>query len=390
VQSYKKRNFDDSNWDEMQLPTDWEKAGYPNLDGIMWFRKTVQIPASWKGKTLTLSLGPIDDNDVTWFNGHKVGSTKGWTIKRSYTVPGRFVKTGENVIAVRVLDTGGNGGIYGKTKLLKLYPAHASTSDTIGLAGKWKYKIGAKKPHAQLISNPNTPTVLYNGMIAPLIPFHIRGVIWYQGESNVGRARQYSRLFPDMIKDWRNHWKEGKFPFYYVQIAPFPYGSNGKQGAALRDAQRRSLRVPNTGMVVTMDIGDTTLIHPANKEEVGRRLSLWAMAHVYGKQGLVDSGPLYKSMKVKGPEAVISFTHVDGGLVAKNGNLKEFEIAGSNGRFVPAQATIQGNKVVVHASDVHHPTAVRYGWKDTAQAYLFNKAGLPASSFTTENLTGQK
>ncbi|MGH2643802.1 MAG: sialate O-acetylesterase, partial [Chitinophagaceae bacterium] len=203
---------------------------------------------------------------------------------------------------------------------------------------KGKSDEEAIKSASLLSQNPNTPTVLYNGMIAPIIPFAMRGVIWYQGESNVGRAAQYAQLFPAMIHDWRNRWHEGEFPFYFIQIAPFPYGGNGMQAAALRDAQRQSLQVPNTGMVVTLDIGDTTNIHPANKEEVGRRLSLWAFNKLYDEKGIVYSGPLYSGMKIEGSKAIISFKYADGGLMAKGGRLTCFEIAGQEGKFVPTVA----------------------------------------------------
>lgn len=241
--------------------------------------------------------------------------------------------------------------------------------------------------------NKNTPTVLYNGMIAPLIPFQIRGVIWYQGEANVGRAKQYSRLFPRLIKGWRKQWNEGKFPFYFVQIAPFPYGKrgrgNGTAGAVLRNAQSKALALPNTGMVVTMDIGDTTIIHPPNKEAVGRRLSLWALSHLYEKNNLVYSGPLYENVRFHDGKAILSFSHVDGGLVAKGGELNGFEIAGEDGKFVPAHAAIKGEHVIVYSDKVNHPKVVRYGWNDTAQPYLFNKAGLPASTFSTVRSAGK-
>ena len=383
---YEKTDFDDHGWKIMNLPTIWEKAGYPDLDGIVWFREKVNILASWVGKLLEIDLGPIDDNDITWFNGKKIGATEGWLVPRSYKISGDLVKAGENVIAVGVTDLGGNGGIYGKKEMLKIYPVGTSPDQGISLAGDWKYKIAFVKHSVPLITqNPNYPTVLYNGMIAPLIPFAIRGVIWYQGESNVGRAKQYTKLFPAMISDWRRRWEEGDFPFYFVQIAPYPYGGNGMESAALRDAQRTTLQLPNTGMAVTLDIGDTTNIHPANKQEVGRRLALWALANTYGEKGIVYSGPLYKNIKIDGNRIIISFKYTDGGLVAKGGTLNSFEIAGDDGRFVPADAKISGDKVIVSSEAISHPKAVRYGWSDTAEPHLFNKAGLPASSFNTEN-----
>lgn len=386
---YEKENFDASNWETMKLPTMWESAGYPDLDGIVWFRKVVDIPASWAGKDLKLDLGPIDDEDITWFDGEKVGGIQKegyWAANRSYNIPGKLVKAGRNVISVRVTDIAGNGGIYGDQKLLRLYPSDKKPEVGVSLAGNWKYKIAAKKEPASVPSNPNTPSVLYNAMIAPLIPYGIKGAIWYQGEANVGRAAQYASLFPAMITDWRNRWEQGDFPFYFVQIAPYPYGGNGRQSAALRDAQRRSLRLPNTGMVVTLDIGDTTNIHPANKQEVGRRLSLWALSHAYGRKGLVYSGPLYKGMQIDGNKIVLSFTHTDGGLIVKGGDLTWFRIAGADGDFVPAKAIIKGNTVIVHSDKVAHPKAIHFAWSDKAVPHLFNKAGLPASTFSTEKL----
>ena len=250
--------------------------------------------------------------------------------------------------------------------------------------GDRRFGIMAVKPYGALDYSVNTASVLYNGMIAPLIPFAIRGVIWYQGESNVGRATQYEKLFPLMITDWRTRWSEGDFPFYFVQIAPFKYSGDSTAAAALRDAQRKTMTLPNTGMVVTSDIGDITNIHPANKQEVGRRLSLWALALTYGEKGFGYSGPLYKRIQVRGNTIAVSFTHAEGGLTVHGGELTGFEIAGADGQFVSAKATIQGEQVLVLSDAVTHPVSVRYDWYAMALASLFNRAGLPAPSFSTE------
>jgi sialate O-acetylesterase len=378
--------FNDESWKVMILPTAWENAGYPDLDGIVWFRKTIDVPENWAGKNLKLDLGPIDDYDITYFNGVQVGQTSkdgSWFIARHYEIPAALVKAGRNVIVVRVTDLQGNGGIYGEKELLKVYPANGSPEQGISLAGEWRFAIKAVKPRAALANNPNTVTVLYNGMIAPLIPFAIRGAIWYQGEANVDRAAQYEKLFPVMIGDWRSQWKEGDFPFYFVQIAPFKYGGDSTRAAALRDAQRKTLGLSNTGMAVTLDIGDTGNIHPANKEEVGRRLALWALSGTYGEKGIVYSGPLYKSMRVRDGAVEVSFTHADGGLTSQGQELSGFEIAGADGRFVRAKAAIHGDKVRVQSDAVAYPVAVRYDWYATAQASLFNGSGLPASSFSS-------
>jgi sialate O-acetylesterase len=222
-------------------------------------------------------------------------------------------------------------------------------------------------------------------MIAPLLQYTIKGAIWYQGESNVGRAKQYSKTFPLMIENWRKEWQLGNFPFYFVQIAPFQYES-GTNSAPLRDAQRLSLRTPNTGMAVTLDIGDINNIHPANKKDVGERLALWALAKDYG-ESIVYSGPLYHQMKVENSLLRISFTHIGSGLMINGTTLKEFEIAGEDGIFYPAKATVNNNVVILQCEKVKNPKAARYAFSNAPDGNLFNKEGLPASSFTTEKLT---
>jgi sialate O-acetylesterase len=232
--------------------------------------------------------------------------------------------------------------------------------------------------------NAWSPTSLYNGMIAPLVPFAIKGAIWYQGESNASRAYQYRRLFPAMIQDWRKSFKRGDFPFYFVQIAPFKYGA-GTPSEELREAQFLTLKTKNTGMAVTWDIGNIDDIHPRNKQDVGKRLALWALAKNYDRKNIVYSGPLYKSMKVEGDKIRLSFNHVGSGLVAKDGPLTHFTIAGKDKKFVPADAVIDGKTIVVSSSEVKRPAAVRFAWSNTAEPNLFNKEGLPASSFRTDN-----
>ncbi len=368
----------------IKVPALWENEGYPKLDGIAWYRTEIDIPSIWDGKELVLNLGLVNDNDITWFNGHKIGETDGAVDNRRYSIPGQFVKSGKNILAVRVVDIGRSGGIYGSAKNIKLFPKLNETGDTLPLAGDWKFKPVADKPVLINPESPSSPSVLYNGMIAPLVPYAIKGAIWYQGESNVGRAKQYETLFPMLIQDWREKWSVGKFPFYFVQIAPFPYGGDAHSGAALRDAQRRSLHVKNTGMAVIMDINDTTTIHPPDKKGVGNRLSVLALSRTYGKKRIVDSGPLFQKMKVRKGVAIVSFTHVGKGLVAKDGQLNGFEIAGKDGRYVPAKAMIKGRRVIIQADEISYPAAVRYAWKDTAEPWLFNKEGLPASTFATD------
>ena len=234
--------------------------------------------------------------------------------------------------------------------------------------------------------NQRSPSACYNSMIKPLLPFSCRGVIWYQGESNVKAPEQYQTLFPAMIQDWRDRWGQGDLPFYFVQIAPFHYKTNPMSAAFLREAQGMALSLPNTGMVVTMDIGDPTNIHPKVKKPVSERLALLALKHTYGKSELIASGPVYSEQKIKGKKIRLSFTEIGGGLASRDGEpLTHFTIAGSNGKFVPANAEIDGDTIVVQSPQISKPKAVRFGWGSADMPNLMNKEGLPASSFRTDN-----
>lgn len=378
-------DFGDADWKTMKLPALWEERGLSNFDGIVWFRTTIDVPQSWAGKELTLALGEIDDNDVTYFNGTQVGATDGYNIPRQYTVPAELVKAGKNLVAVRVTDGGGGGGLWAGQNN---FYVQLADNQKITLAGNWKYNIAldlkSLAPQPVSPSHPNRPSVLYNAMIHPLVQFPIKGAIWYQGESNSSRAEQYRTLFPLLINDWRKQWGYD-FPFYFVQLAN--YKANASENwPALREAQWQTLSVPNTGMAVTIDIGDAKDIHPKNKQEVGKRLALWAKAKTY-EQDLPYSGPLYSGYKVEGSKIRLSFTHTDGGLKSSNGKaLKGFIIAGNDKKFYEADAKIVGNEVVVSSPKVAHPISVRYAWKDHPEgANLSNGAGLPASPLRTDD-----
>jgi sialate O-acetylesterase len=394
-------DFDDSNWQKMTLPTTWEQAGLANFDGLVWFRKTVEVPSDWAGKDLELNLGPIDDMDTTWVNGIKVGAHQEagqYQALRLYKVSGKFVKAGRNVIAVQVLDTGGEGGICGQPALMTLKVVGAPSGTAIPLAGEWRYKVAfnlgtmpARPTPPAGMNNANAPTVLYNGMIAPITPYRIRGAIWYQGESNADRAYQYRELFPVMIKCWWDGWGERSFPFLFAQLANY-MATKPQPGesawAELREAQLMTLQLPGTGMATIIDIGQADDIHPRNKQDVGKRLALWALAKSYGKD-IVYSGPLYQSMVVKDDAIVLRFLHADGGLVAQGGEpLKGFAIAGVDRKFVWAEARIEGDTVVVGSDQVPAPVAVRYAWADNPICNLYNGAGLPASPFRTDTWPG--
>ena len=381
-------DIDDNAWPQMSLPSLWEQKQLGDLDGVVWFRRTIDVSSTDSGKEATLELAMIDDNDVTYVNGVKVGETNSYNQRRKYSIPAGVLKGGKNFIAVRVEDTGGGGGIYGDSTAMKL----TFDGKVIPLAGNWKFK--AEQIYANTTSvGPNSyPTLLFNAMVSPLISYAFQGVIWYQGESNAGRAYQYRKAFPLMITDWRKHWNAGDFPFYFVQLASYKADNgdskNGSTWAELREAQTMTLSLPNTGMAVTTDIGNSLDIHPKNKQDVGKRLAAIALHNVY-KKDVVYSGPMYQSMKVSGNKIIISFTNIGGGLVAKKGELKGFEISGLSGQFYPAVATIDNNRVVVESEMVKYPAAVRFGWKDDAgEDNLFNKEGFPASPFRTDKWKG--
>jgi sialate O-acetylesterase len=387
--SWNEASFNDNKWPTMEVPQLWETT-IGDLDGTVWFRKSFTIQSEDAGQAAILELSMIDDNDETYVNGIKVGSTNAYNAKRSYNIPESILKEGQNIIAVKVIDTGGGGGIYGDKDDIKLV---TRSRKTIPLAGTWKFQVEELLGSAAI--NPNSyPTLLFNAMLNPILNYGIRGAIWYQGESNAGRAYQYRKAFPLMIQDWRNHFKQGDFPFYFVQLASFNAANGnsrlGSTWAELREAQTMTLSLPNTGMAVTTDIGEATDIHPRNKQDVGKRLAAIALNELYGKQQEY-SGPMYQSMKVEGNNVRISFTHIGGGLEVKDkyGYLKGFELAGTDHKFYYAKAWTEGNEVVVSCDAVPNPVAVRFAWSDSPEdANLFNKDGFPAVPFRSDSWKG--
>lgn len=400
------RSYDDVAWRVLRLPIVWEATEVQNFDGAVWFRKQVTIPADWVHKNLVLELGPIDDIDVTYLNGVKVGSHEGggqWKVDRVYDVPGGIIDSTVVQIAVRVIDYQGGGGIFGAPNSMSLHIE--GSDDRISLAGDWKYlpvaqyldnvfyvfgPVGDRyktRPRLPIDLSANTPAALYNGMISPVIPYSIRGVIWYHGESDAGNPKQYKQLFPLLIENWRNDFKLGDFPFYYVQIASFEYDAP-TQSQYLREAQTAALSMKNTGMAVTLDIGNAKNIHPANKQDVGARLALWALATTYGKK-VAYSGPLLKSVKMEKGDIKLLFEHAERGLVVKEGTLGNgFQIAGADRVFKdvpPCGIRVRGNRLIVSHPDIAYPVAVRYAFSNTPEATLYNAEGLPATSFRTDD-----
>ena len=381
--------IDVSGWKTMKVPGNWEATELPDYDGIVWFRREFELPEDWTGKDLKLELGAIDDRDTTWVNGSKVGEMSDWNLPRSYKIPNKLLKAGRNTITVRVLDTGGHGGFSSAADAVKLTRAGA---EPIPLAGDWRYQatrtLGeTREPPLRTENNQNTVTVLSNGMIACLKPFAIKGAIWYQGEANVGRAEQYRRLLPTMIRDWRAGFSSGEFPFYIVQLANFTERTTDpvQSGwAELREAQLFTAQtVPNCGLAVITDIGEAGDIHPRNKQDVGKRLALEALAKTYGKP-IVHQGPLYKNMKIEGNTIRLEFDHVGDGLAQHGDQLAGFAIAAADGKFFHAQAKIDGATIIVSGQGIEQPTTVRYNWANNPQATLFNHNGLPASPFRTD------
>jgi len=389
---------------------DWKTTPMPMPDGapalggrigFVWCRKSVAIPPEWKGRDLELRIGPVDEVDTTYFNGTAVGETTDvskWQTPRKYTVPAALVTNDRALIAIRVMNQFGGIGIFGTEADYSLAPAAPREGEKpVSLAGEWSFAFGSQidlqtKPNIPIPSAPGAAwdvSTMYNAMIAPLAPYAIQGALWYQGESNAGKPLEYLELFPALISSWRKTWGQGDFAFLFVQLANFMARQSlpvePQSWADIRDSQFKTLSVPNTGMAVAIDIGDANDIHPRNKQEVGRRLALWALAKTYGRKHVVCSGPLFSGYKVLGDRIAVSFDHAKSGLTAKDGPLTGFAIAGEDKVFHRAEASIEGRTVVVSSSKVPKPVAVRYGWANNPVCNLYNNDGLPASPFRTDD-----
>ena len=379
-------SLSEEDWQTISLPGYWEGKGLKDFDGIIWFRRSLEIPAEWAGKPLTLRLGMIDDEDITYFNGVEIARGAGYMTPRTYTIPAKLVKAGKAVLAVRVSDFGGEGGIHGKAEDLYV----EADGKRISLAGDWKYRIGLSLkgfPPAPVspIQSSSYPTVLFNAMVKPWTAFPIKGVIWYQGEANVGRSEQYGDLFPALITDWRRQWRSD-FPFYFVQLANFMESKKiqpNSEWAALREAQTKALKLDQVGMAVTIDIGLADDIHPKNKQEVGRRLALLALAGSYGKN-VSSSAPVFQNYIIKGDKMELDFGQKQDGFKIKDTTLKGFTIAGPDRVFYSAEAMVQNGKIIVSSPKVSVPLAARYGWADNPDCNLYGENGLPVAPFRTD------
>jgi sialate O-acetylesterase len=343
------------------------------------------------GKPAKLMVGRIIDADETYLNGVKVGNITYQYPPRRYEVPAGVLKEGKNLLVVRVTNMSGKGGFVPD----KRYELTDGVTH-IDIRGDWQYKVGQVFPPRSpgggggpSFSAQNEPTGLYNTMVAPAIRYGVKGFLWYQGEANAGSPREYRKLLPVLIADWRARWEEGNIPFLYVQLPNYmevQYSPSESQWAELREAQLDALTLPNTGMAVTIDAGEWNDIHPLDKKDVGDRLALAAERLAYGDTSVVASGPIFQSARIDGNKIILSFTGIGSGLLVRGGgDLQQFAIAGTNKKFVWADARIEGDQVIVSSPDVPAPQYVRYAWADNPEgANLYNKEGLPASPFRTD------
>lgn len=368
-------------WHAIEVPGYWENSGLPGLDGIVWLQRSIDIPASEAGKDLTLAFRAIDDEDETYFNGTLVGTGAGYDTPRNYTVPGKLVKAGSNVITIKVSDFGGEGGI-----------APGVAEATVGnlslpLGGEWRYMV--QRDFAQLPPKPvdprgsSYPSVLYNAMLSPLSAMPVRGTIWYQGCANVGRDKQYGPLFKALIKDWRKLWGED-MPFYFVQLAGFQAPKAvqpDSEWAALRNAQAKALELDNTGMAVAIDLGNPADIHPKNKQDVAHRLALIALNRDYGSD-CVYKAPECVAVRRSGNSMILDF---DAPVTATTSAVTGFIIAGKDGRFTTATPEIIDERTIRLTSHVvDRPEYVRYNWADYPCGNLYGATGLPVAPFAND------
>ena len=380
--------LDTANWDRIAVPGLWEAGGWAGMDGVAWYRTTFTLDADEARAGVTLGVGRIDDSDTTWVNGVEVGSIHlQYDQPRVYAVPPQALRAGVNTIAIRVSDVGGGGGLHGLPEELFVQAADGRRRS---LAGEWRLRPARVDALAIDDGKHQRPALLYNAMIHPLQPLAVRGVIWYQGESNAGsvaQARQYRQQFPALIGQWRQQWRAPALPFLWVQLAS--WHSGGDQGdespwAVLRESQSATLALPATAQVVTIDIGDVDDIHPRNKQEVGARLALAARAVVHGGD-LVHAGPEFRGARFEAGAARLAFA-ADGLAVRGGGELQGFALAGADRVFRPATAVIEGDAVVVRSAAVPAPVAVRYAWRDApVEANLVGASGLPASPFRSDD-----
>ena len=390
AEHWENTEYQPNGWRNFNIPGYWEDQGLKALDGVVWFRKTIDIPQNWTAKVVKLYMGRIVDADEMYVNGQKIGNITYQYPPRRYEIPGGLLKAGRNTFVIRVTNSSGKGGFVPDK------PYFMTTgSDTIDLKGTWQYKVGAVFPAGQgappaRLVHQNQPTALYNAMVAPVLPMKIKGFIWYQGESNTGNPEPYNALLPALINDWRTLWHNEHLPFLVTQLPNFQdidYTPAESNIALLREAQNKALTLPNTAVAVTIDLGEWNDIHPLNKKDIGKRLALAGRNLAYGEKDIAYSGPVLKSHSIANDKAILTFDHVGEGIVASdNEPLRWFALAGDDKKFYWAQAEILGkDRIVLRSEHVKAPKYIRYAWQDNPEGVNFyNSAGLPASPFRTD------
>lgn len=377
---YADPDLDLQSWIDLPTPAPWN----PLFGGIGWCRREFFLTDEEARHDIEIHLSRIDDDDITYLNGSEIGTTQN-VGDRIYKTGPPITRAGRNVLVCRIRNRGGSGGMLGKADEMYVQTA----SQRLGLAGTWKFRFSEVAPWVLSFQKNDFPTILFNGMIAPLMPYGIKGILWYQGEANTGRALQYQRLFPALIRDWRKQWGEGDMPFVFVSLSNFgkpPAAPVESSWAALREAQARALLLPNTAMAVTIDLDEDGNLHPPNKRDVGKRTALGALKIAYGKN-IVYASPIYKDIKVSGSIARLRFDAGGSGLMVKGGaTIRGFAIAGEDKKFYWAEAKLlDAHTVELRSDSVRMPVAVRYAWADNpAGANLCNKEGLPVNSFRTD------
>jgi len=381
-------SYNDSKWAEVTMPSVLKTSGIPYYEGMIWLRKEIKLPANFNTKTVTLHLGHPEMNYSVYINGNEICKTI-WNNNpiQNYSIPAKFIRKGKNLLSVRMAYLWGGGGF--NPPATEMYITDGS--DQISIAGNWKYKEELEPTLPNIHNYQYYPTFMYNAMIHPILPYGLKGFLWYQGEANDSLAYNYRTLFPMMITDWRIRWKQDYLPFLYVQLPNFkkrqaePMES---EWAELREAQAMALVQPNTGMVCAIDLGEADNIHPKDKQDVGFRLALQAENMVYGKQGVV-SGQTFNSFRIERNTIRISYTEIGSGLKTKDNSFpREFTIAGADKKFYNATAQIQGAEIIVSSDKVANPVAVRYAWSDNPDCNLINAEGFPAVPFRTDNWKG--
>ncbi|CAG5001140.1 hypothetical protein DYBT9275_02604 [Dyadobacter sp. CECT 9275] len=391
IEHWETSSYQPQGWRNFNIPGYWEDQGLKDLNGVVWFRREFEVPENWIGRPAKLYMGRIVDADEMYVNGKKIGNTTYQYPPRRYEIPADLLRSGKNTFVIRVANQAGKGGFVSDK------PYFMSMNDEqIDLKGTWQYKVGEvyqpreKGNFGNQMVHQNQPTALYNAMVAPVLPMKLKGFIWYQGESNVDNPGPYNKLLPALINDRRRLWKELEIPFLVVQLPNFQdidYTPAESNMALIREAQNQALRLKNTAVTVTIDLGEWNDIHPLNKKDIGKRLALSARNLAYHEKSVVCSGPRFRSQDILGDKIILTFDEVADGIRSRDGeDLRWFSIADYDKKFVWAKARLMGkDQVELFSELVKTPKYVRYAWQDNPEGVNFyNSEGLPAAPFRTD------